>query len=378
MRFTHIITFHPEPVECASKMLDICEHEKLCFREDMAGANKAPTLVKLAELAEIYGCDMRRIISQLELFKFSASVEAASQSHPPFEQTEYKPLWSSFHATSIKPQWVPHDRFSLITIKGQNFKSLISMYREKSASNVSTLDISEICLNVTVGGRLCPKAKIVNNSTILAICPPCRLGSQRMSEMGSSIRYANVSVESTTKLGTVSCSSCLHSGSSNTISGCSYVNLEYHFPQSSRAYPDLQADSDDEKELSDEGASKCNAESNRRLADNVCEVVPDHTVLSEMMCSGIKALKDENANVDESLAMSCNVLNSNDVCQTSLINRLAEVTELKSDAMLLEDLESCCLPLLSGPVRGFGAALTDCHANAFSTTKNLPKATAKP
>jgi hypothetical protein len=369
IRFTHITTFCAEPAECAVKMSKIMAQENFCLRNDSV-SNDAAANDKLSRIAELCRCEIRCILNELELFRFSSAIEASSLVSYSYEvQTDRKPLWSPCFITSIEPKWVPFDRPSIITIKGQNFKTLISMLGKTSKANKSAVNLSEVCLDVTVSGRSCLKARVLDDSTIIAVCPPYRLDEidhiGRKANKTKGARYANVSVKSTSKLGAVSCSCCLGApflANDNAIfPALSSVNLEYNCPP---------------RHQSDEDALKVKAATDVPIAG---AAMPDNNVLDDMIHRGIKEITDKSFVVDDFCASHDFVVDDRFCHEVTVINKLAETAELISDAALFEDFEFFCLPLLSGPVRGFGAALVDncCNTNT-SSIKTMQKPTSKP
>ena len=204
----------PTPIECTSKLLQICRNENIAFRPDPSPTSGATTVVphldgntgscrnedfgettiqkKLCQIAKSCNCDLRKMIHELQVFSCSAASSAsakvlssvfvshhcdsneASQTYVSLSQvssassneirSSCSDNWRpSVH--SIEPSSVRMDKYSIITVKGKNFDSFLSVL-DSSTNRDDTATIT-----VRIGTKSC-KIQIVDDETMLVLCPP--------------------------------------------------------------------------------------------------------------------------------------------------------------------------------------------------------------
>lgn len=151
--FEHIELQRPTIEECCSKMEEVAKAEGILLKEE--GKDH------LSFVAEYFQCDVRRILNEMQLY--SSMTHSACSSNrgidiiprsfrakeiPDNDIEDERPM---IH--SIDPIKIPRECHSLITIKGTHFHHA-TLY---------------------LGGEICPHFSVVNDSTILAVCPPLNI-----------------------------------------------------------------------------------------------------------------------------------------------------------------------------------------------------------
>lgn len=247
LQYRHVFTSLPSPIECAKKMNYILQEEGII--QNKASAN----LKALAWVAELCGCDIRRILLELQMFSCGGQHRDSSAARSSWSTNTTLPTPENKKAATvdqISPNVVPSEKSVVLTICGQNFLSLC-----KNASPGS--------IEVIVGEQVCPAASIVDDTTILAVCPPCsrphgvnRYGLRQTSSgnrrASLHTRYATLSlVPSPLTDFTSTRSISLVDGNSVVVK--SPCNVEYSFPEDAAAISD-----DDEIEFEeDHNAPTC-------------------------------------------------------------------------------------------------------------------------
>jgi len=371
-----IVAEAPTKSECARKLFDIAKAEGLSLRgtDDRA-------ILYLEQLAALGSCDLRRLVHELQMF---ASSTAAIADNEMEEETEPALEEPSKHDTplttcqaplvqSVNPVGVRSDAYSLLTINGSNFWSILSQ----------EADTKGFCCRVFIGDQECPEARIMNDTTILAVCPPCSLppdvtksGLYRGSHhRHKAAAHAPITVCGTRMDGLFSSSACSVAvvdapDGKKILSTKEIVTLEYQFPGHITHYfsakneevekPDCEdngSSSDDECEWSDE-TSRQKSET-KTTSIQIAPSQPstaDQTQALKLIQDGIDAWLSVHESTKPPKIDPSAKRESKELDQ---IEQLFTDCRLLSDAAFLEDIGTSGLPLLSGACSGFGFNMTD-------------------
>ena len=120
----------------------------------------------LCRIAELCGCDLRRIINEMQLYSHHVSKEAnmsSALSCDTWERTsgEVSDELDAPTISNIFPKSSQSDQYSVVTIMGNHFIN----------------DTDRVCTEVTIGGLPCPVVRVVSKNIMLVVCPPCVLPS---------------------------------------------------------------------------------------------------------------------------------------------------------------------------------------------------------
>ena len=225
----------PTPVECASTIRRIALEEKVLIsgRDDDGGCDRDALL----HIAELCSCDLRSILNAMQLHCHgSLSAAEAKVEKRNCSEGEEESLGRASSRTcqnldfpeilNVSPSIVDGDRHSVLTIRGQNF--------------VGTNEWDSI--QVLIGGRPSPLLRVVDDTTILAISPPCHLpegvdpsGIFEMTfEPCITSRHLPIDVIGTTRTGLVA-----HSNSALVSAPGKRWNVAYSFPEPPDRLEDL-------------------------------------------------------------------------------------------------------------------------------------------
>jgi hypothetical protein len=175
----------PELEGCASWLRSVVEREGFDWKlTDVIQQNRALTRIVMA-----CNRDLRRLAHELQLFSHSDAKQLTTslplRSHERDDSSDFSSILvnatykSSFPVPkilSVEPTSVRDQSYSFLTLRGSGFLSLASP--EILANAVH--DGSDLAhqqghlVVVRVGGQVCPLARIVNDSTILAVLAPRR------------------------------------------------------------------------------------------------------------------------------------------------------------------------------------------------------------
>jgi len=365
IRYLHLETSSPKPQECVSTMRRILKGEGLNRTETYS--ESSTTEKKLSLIAQLCKCDLRRVINELQLFA-TAPPQTKDSGDSPMECDScvmasvsaakfLAPIISDITPTEVSP----HD-LSLVTIKGENFTAF------------STGDRPETVLKVLVGNQVCPAVKVVDDSTILAVCPPCSppsgvadsgvvVASGRESR---TTRFAPVSIHWYVRGRILSRSDAEATATMELRDGTSYTsfgrqwNIEYAFPPPRYGMlANRRADSDEE---SDEAEFGCQNSIEQALPDTAMTESFSQQAFSKkeaaaMLEEGVREWKTGHSESDGT-EKACAQAISPDAESAQVLDTLSSLTELSSDAALLEDrFEYGGVPFLAGVVPGFGSSL---------------------
>lgn len=225
----------PTPVQCASTIRRIALEEKVLIsgRDDDGGYDRDALL----HIAELCSCDLRCILNAMQLHCHgSLSAAEAEEEKRNCSEGEEESLVRGSSRTSqnldfpeilnVSPSIVDGDCHSVLTIRGQNF--------------VGANEWDSI--QVLIGGRPSPLLRVVDDTTILAISPPCHLpegvDSSGIFEMTFepciTSRHLPIDVIGTTRTGLVA-----HSDSALVSAPGKRWNVAYSFPEPPDRLEDL-------------------------------------------------------------------------------------------------------------------------------------------
>lgn len=374
-RYTHVETSCPSPKECVPKMLQIADTEGFSIRKSQEHAKE-----KHFELiAELCNCDLRRIAHELQLFsrapkqsidRVETKVGAILEEGTERENEDNRPRISE-----VRPGSIPSDSMSLLTINGAHFMTL---------AVPPGLGSTGYPVTIFVGDQECPQARIMDDSTILAVCPPCRLAGdinkwgnyQGTHQRSLAVSYSPISIYGNNKMGIGSTtrgavfSTELPDGSKVASLDTPTV-LEYHFQPSFSSHEELHGksetnsgDESEEEEFqdTDTGPQSSKSTINLSVLDNKPAPEVDWKLMAHILKDGIDAW----ASKDNAVAQT-EIKMSDDSHGGEVLDALASQRELASDAALFEEYGLVGIPYLSGACRGFGFDLTE----AFPKSNNI-------
>jgi IPT/TIG domain len=358
MRYKHVFTSRPTPKECAEEIRKVLELEGI-----ITGVNDLGVMNELAILSETCGCDLRRILHRLQLH---ACVEGFPEDNAKdIEVTRVRReseskrgsfLETTIRIESVRPSRVSPESHSILSIKGKNFLRL-------KGYTLQRMDVK-----VFVGDQLCPSAKIIDDSKILAVCPPLvleagvdKFGRRKATSYAKlpsfSARFAPLSLQSCHPDGSLSVSSTSffsHSLVNDTsIGAVSPCNLEL-------AFPDEEDGSDvefDDTELNLGGSRpscllRREAVPSRRSDFDDDEIQRAQCLLDEAIGT-ISAIDGEDDKSAQLVAMEASQSN---LAMAKELEALSMDCDLASDAALLDDYTG--IPFLAGATSGFGYQFT--------------------
>jgi hypothetical protein len=308
----------PSATECADRL------------QQWIGSLSPQAVPSLVEAASLCGCDLRKLAYELQSFAYApkAVLPAAVAAAPPVpvELQGVAPAIPVVHI--VTPRSIVSHQYSLVTIMGSNFLRL-------AAANDD--DDDGYPVKVSVGDQQCPHARILDDSTILAVCSPvddCRNPS-----------YAPIRVCGVRGLGIVSDSAGMVV-TSELADGTRWafpptpVNVERH----SR---------DEDYEFNDDN----NHPNNKKTRAPI-----DWEQSAKLLKDGMDAWRTRHVDVS-----AADVSTNSEGSSTGLeeMERLCSQFQVASDTALLEVVG---IPSLSGPVRGFGFDLTDAFPRCTNET----------
>ena len=191
-KFQYISLERPSPSECGFKMAEVAKSEGMRFKKDYSDDddvdNNAKELKNLSLIAEVCQCDIRKILNEMQLFRSGGSRRRSNssgvRSNHMIDMDNFGLRSRSSSSSSVvvkddgpsilgvEPHLVPRESHTLITITGKNFSSSTAMFPSQQNAEV---DDNPVVLYV--GGQVCRHYRVVSDSKILAVCPPCILPS---------------------------------------------------------------------------------------------------------------------------------------------------------------------------------------------------------
>jgi DNA polymerase III delta prime subunit len=326
-RFTHSHMKRPTPEECLPYIRNLISAESIQYRSADTEYDQER---KLLTVARMYGCDLRKISNEIQLYSNTDSVanteirldeRAQHRSNRPV--SSLKAITPSI--TQLNPGNVPSDRHSIIRITGKNFL-IDDILSGKENTHRCNKDDNQNVL-VTIGDKTCPRAQVIDSSTLLVLCPPCYIptgideyGNRKDTlESSAECRFAPVQIQITSKTG---------------FKFSSDFPLQIgHKPQLIYTFPDYDSDTCNNSNVDDleESISKFNAE---------VKNYESHNKRSTSDGSGISVDSNEILSKKQSV---------------DDIDALLMSAELSSDAAFIQDSFGPLASMnLFGAVKGFG------------------------
>eukprot|EP00970_Alexandrium_tamarense_P019428 scaffold14018_cov200-Alexandrium_tamarense.AAC.4 len=317
----------------------------------------------LSVIAEHFDCDLRRIVNEMQLFHFSPGTTQTSNFVAlslPAPQVTYPTTDDRPLITSIEPAIVPRESYTVVTILGKNFTSAI----------------------LYIGGMACIYYSVVNDSKIVAVCPPLDV-SREATNGRYEARFAEVVVRKRCSNGLILGSdSCLPIEEVELTSRVTW-NIQYDIPveqslleqklskvefirraRAQRRRDEANGNYDDGfLSSSDEEFEK--VDPSPEIAKTSDDTVDDETPNKD----AAKVSVDPKTLLDEAVAKaSSGIFEQNDktTCSSTLTSESSQYSSLQidvlademsrlSDAALFEySLTSLGIRDLSGSVEGFG------------------------
>lgn len=245
---------------------------------------------------------------------------------------------------SIEPRIVSSDKYSIITLKGENFQALADLCPTQQG---------ESSLQVHVASQVCPKICLVDDKTILALCPPCAVPltvdprtcrSYIHHRQSLDTRVASVSIRSKSlRLGILTnCDTTIETSQlvdEQVLSSLTQPVVDYFFPGND----DEECEFSPEKTIANNGDQSVLSmkllEEGIALWDTTLEKLKDRLPVSHVKPEAVKISESDKRMQEE-------------------LERLSTDMQFGSDAALLEDMQFG-IPFLSGACRGFGFDLTN-------------------
>jgi len=350
--YIHDTLISPTPTECALKMQEIAAKEGMSYNTK----DSASIMSGLMSIAKLCHCDLRRIYNSLELFS-RGSVKEDTFLHftvpSKKEQSRSDNTYRNPKICSVSPKIVSSIKHTVIKIQGENFIRCFRSNGKDSTTNHMTK------FKVMVGNQICVATRILDDETILAVCPPCHLPSGvdisgrhvDTFEECLTCRYAPVVIQMNIPNGMIMRSDApAYNIRSSDGSKRNLPYVTYNFPEES---------GDEELSLDEEDGS-----------------------VIEALDKAVAAYKNLTKEPTDDKAQ-CLFSHESLPCakmyeDLDQMHRVMQNAELASDAALLEDLNhAMSIPELSGPVRGFGfdligdANLLGSEAKAHQTIENV-------
>lgn len=415
-RYKSIALDRPSPRDCGLKMAQVAKEEGMRFD---GGLDTEETSRRLSLIAEVFRCDMRKILNEMQLFHFADTSKRSttSASTDRAREVDMKNFGCVSTAASsagevvvdvpqilgVEPRLVPRDRHTLITITGCGFSA-------------STLPAAQYNKGVAapmlfIGGKECHHFRIVSDEKIIAVCPPIDVPSGVTKDL---IYEQNKDVD---------CFSCkfvqlaIHKTCSNGLvldSSSVFCNAKMYEPTAWTAEYDMQlrdgawgerASREDlrrklkarKQQQAQETDELMSSDEENEIDTKLSSSSADSEVRDQWAVSGDEiAVNDK----PEATDIDPRTLLENAISETETIKELDTTKEtvppvdqvvpalqldafanelsLLSDAVLLEDsFSTLAIPSLAGPVEGFGAHAVEPSSTADPTIDKLCKGTNK-
>mmetsp|Transcript_11779 Transcript_11779/g.25072 ORF Transcript_11779/g.25072 Transcript_11779/m.25072 type:complete len:1591 (-) Transcript_11779:61-4833(-) len=413
----HISLDRPSPKECGIKMARVSQSEGMVFREDLDLEEKSKRLSLIAEACQ---CDIRKILNEMHLF--SRSNVGSSRDVVDMDNFGLKPnsvdssnpsksviLEDRPTILSVEPKLVPKDRHTLITIIGKNFSNAV--FPSQQSQSVKPT-------NLIIGGQQCRHFHVVDDSKIVAVCPPCVLPEGVLGDAiyeykkgidCLSCKVSEVVVRKTCSNGLVlDSSSRIGFDIKDHTSESLCWNIEYDFPLRDDKFEQknitreefirkskelklarenmnegegdgLMSSSEEEFEEKQAATSLVNGDQDKDKEENTAtlEEVPLETQPEVEDVDPQVILKEAISEMTECIdgPSTKAVLSPEDHSIHLLeINRFADELDRLSDVVLFEDsLTTLGIPSLSGPVEGFGSHAMDSTSSMDPSIDKLCK-----
>ena len=324
IQYEHSMLVRPTPFECVSKITQIKRAEEMQWDSK----NRDEIKPVLAAMSKYCGCDLRRIMNEMQLFALGKSQSSGTA------RILHKPQLKSGNIVniqypqvcSVSPRTVPSGSYSLVAIKGKHFN-----------------EDGEV--EVIVGSQVAP-SRLVEKDTILAMIPPCQIPrnvdalghiKNTIYEESLCTRYASIKVSVKRSNGMVLASD-IAIGICQTDDGSIPLQtfVEYSFPDEG----DFEIDHDEE-----EHATKDETEALAMLQeaeDKYSIKTTDSTASSN------------------SAFVSCSPMSTQSDYSLDQMVELSNSLESMSDMIFFKDVcGNLALPSISGALRDSGTGLND-------------------
>lgn len=359
-RFTHVAMKRPTVNECAALLQNVLRSEEIldCLEEDPLFSISA-----LEDIAILGNCDMRRVIHDFQLF-----TTREGRNIDPKRLTAGKAVYENSRTADarrlspqvdeVKPQTIYVDQYNFLTIKGSNFLCM--------ASSMETSEEKRRECNVYVADQCCPKACILNDSTIVAVVAPLKdVNSNNMTNMITTRRmhrspefsYAPVVVSSVHKLGILFTSSgtlSLNNLHDQTVVAKNLTSIECYAVDKrndgANENGDVKSDSETELEFTDLTPIS-------KVPQYTTEIsTVNHDTVSTILTEGIYAWESVHGPIPLISIVESAMPDTEDLHRIEACWRDASFA---SDSAFMEDCGLTGIPFLAGSSRGFGFDLTD-------------------
>ena len=147
----------PKAFECASKMCQIARMEGMKWQQ---GVDQDTIKNELAAIARVCGCDLRRIMNEMQLYRFGRSCEVLKNIPSNSNCDENKKDLSFPRIKTVFPRTVSSCSYSVVAISGANF------------TFAGFVETSSVIPTVYFGDQVSPLARVIDDNSILAVCPP--------------------------------------------------------------------------------------------------------------------------------------------------------------------------------------------------------------
>lgn len=364
--FKHVMTARPSPDDCATRMMKILKEEQI----GLNSTDGTDCANRLAAIAELCHCDLRRLIHELQLASFG--LKGAESSHLNKAKVTLPETTTTIAAAtttnttlsaqsdakipdlfSVSPRFVSPDTCTLLTIKGKNFNALSLACHDAS-------DTKGFPVKVFVGKQRCPTARVVDECTILAVCPPFRNSPlEDMEGMNKptknwclSSRFAPIVVESCCPIGIIS-STRATPLSSITHPHPTKLNVEYKARETN-----INSDEEEcEFGENDHNIARNNA-STGTVEDWSLDTQKIETMATKLLHEGLMSF-EVSGDTSKLCSFPLTKMKAPDKESVTTMKDLALDFALTSDAAILGDEFVCGgIPHLAGASRGFGYSLT--------------------
>lgn len=349
MRFKHHTLVRPSSAESVATLLQIVQLENLTRK---SGVNDDRLDRELMTFAELCGCDVRRMLNELMLFSKTKKTAMDIDSSEPKIRVESPACLANFSDAdlpvleSVSPQTVKSDEPTLLKLTGRNFSRLA-----KSCS-------------VSIGDEKCLAAKVVNDTTILAVCPALTLpiDVDRFGLHKRTGKRCRSRIYPVVKIDPTPAAPVFHKGANvvpvelydgTKIPALSMFAVEYSLP-SPGWHGDDSSDAEslndpDKPETEEEEPKPCESiEAQKRQGD----------VVSLLLENALKEVEGvDHINVEVFKNVSSNELE---------LSALADNLQVQSDIAWIEDAMDG-LPYLAGASTGFGSSLINGFGPSAST-----------
>ena len=326
-------------MECASKMCQIAKMEQMHWK--IRGHN-TEVKKRLEMIAKICQCDLRKIMNEMQLFNRGTSKalgqEHTGSLHEKIDKSTELKYDLDPTITRISPDVVQSNEFTATLIHGKHFLN---------APFANDLSIEAV---VYFGNQKSPASRILDDTTIAAICPPCVIPENVDSsglcthtfQQSLNCRYAPVAVHLVTSKGVIVCSdSNQFKISMGDGSYAATPNITYDFP-------DIEFGTE-RKAKSNELIKKFGPETIAALLEKA---------VAEF---GQTSQTESNFIGPPLITRSPSIKTNNDVNKSNdEISALLEAAEYASDAAMIHDaFVNDKVPVLSGAAYGFALEMEE-------------------